>query len=550
MLTGRNAASLVHRPDTAGAPAPEQVHLQFGADAAAQVAVSWAAPAAVARPRLRVGPAGRAASPTAGSQVQADERAYTDALTGETVFTYHASIGSLEPGTQYTYEVLHDGSPPVAGTFRTGPLGRSGPFRFTSFGDHSVPEPVGLGHGPNSVNARYVVAAVDRLDPLFHLLNGDLCYANASDQPVATWTSYFRNITRSARFRPWMPTAGNHENEAGNGPHGYLSYLTRFDLPGNGTPAFRGHWYAFTAGSVRILALNNDDVCLQDGGFSGLRRDNVPGYRARGFDPYLRGYSGGRQRQWLERELAAARQDDDIDWIVVFMHQVAMSSAHFNGADLGIRQHWLPLFDAYGVDLVLSGHEHHFERSYPVRGVLPGSSLLTPAPLRQAAGQRRGSSEIDTRHRHRPPDDRRRRPSLPAAGQAPARSARGHRHRWRRAGQPANPAPLGDRDRAGHLVRLSRPEDPVRLRVLRRRPGRAGRHYVDHHHLLGRGGRLGGLPAARPGRAPQAAHGGLAAGRRTGRNPLLAAALGRPGNGPRELAGDQRPAAHVLLSQA
>ncbi|HUZ55327.1 MAG TPA: metallophosphoesterase family protein [Streptosporangiaceae bacterium] len=398
MLTGRNAAPLVHRPDSAGAPAPEQIHLQFGADAASQVAVSWAAPAAVARPRLRVGPAGGAASPAAGSQVQADERVYTDALTGETVFTYHASIGSLEPGTQYAYEVLHDGSPPAAGTFRTGPRGRSGPFRFTSFGDQSVPGPVGLGYGPNSVNARYVVDAVDRLDPLFHLLNGDLCYANASDQPVATWTSYFGNIARSARYRPWMPTPGNHENEAGNGPQGYLSYLTRFDLPGNGTPAFRGNWYAFTAGPVRVLALNNDDVCLQDGGFSGLRRDNAPGYRALGFDPYLHGYSGGLQRQWLERELAAARQDEDIDWIVVFMHQVAMSSAHFNGADLGIRQQWLPLFDTYGVDLVLSGHEHHFERSYPVRGVLPGSSLLTPEPVRRAAGRRRGAAEIDTRY--------------------------------------------------------------------------------------------------------------------------------------------------------
>src|SRR5258708_7898108 len=209
MLTG-----LIRRPDEAGAPAPEQVHLQFGADAAAQVAVSWAASAAVARPRLRLG----RTCGQPGIQVDADERVYTDALTGETVFTYHARIGSLEPGTQYAYEVLHDGSSPVPGTFRTGPRGRSGPFRFTSFGDHAIPGPVGDGKGPHSPNAGYVVTAVERLDPLFHLLNGDLCYANNSDQPVATWTSYFANITRSARHRPWMPTPGNHENEAGNGP--------------------------------------------------------------------------------------------------------------------------------------------------------------------------------------------------------------------------------------------------------------------------------------------------------------------------------------------
>jgi Calcineurin-like phosphoesterase/Purple acid Phosphatase, N-terminal domain len=391
MLTG-----LVRQPDAAGAPAPEQVHLQFGADASGQVAVSWAAAAAVARPRLRFGQAGG----QPGTYVDADERRYTDALTGETVWTYHAAIGSLEPDTPYGYEVLHDGVGPVTGTFRTAPRGRSQPFRFTSFGDHAIPAPVGDGSGPHSPNAGYVVTSVDRLDPLFHLINGDLCYANASDQPVATWTSYFASISRSARYRPWMPVPGNHENESGNGPQGYLPFQTRFLLPGNGTPAFRGNWYAFTVGSVRFLALNNDDVCLQDGGFSSLRRDNVPGYRAGGVDPYISGYSGGQQRRWLERELAAASQDDDVDWIVVFMHQVAMSSAHFNGADLGVRQQWLPLFDSYGVDLVLSGHEHHFERSHPVRGVLPGSALLTPAPAsaaRRAGPAQADTAEVDTR---------------------------------------------------------------------------------------------------------------------------------------------------------
>src|SRR5262245_39784651 len=291
MLTG-----LVRRPDGVGAPAPEQVHLQFGADASAQVSVSWAAAAAVARPRLRFGPAGM----PPGTVVDAEERGYVDALTGERVWTYHTRIGSLEPATHYAYEVLHDGSDPVPGTFRTAPRQRTGSFRFTSFGDHAIPRPVGDESGPHSPNAGYVVAAIERLDPLFNLLNGDLSYANSSDQPVATWTSYFANISRSASYRPWMPTPGNHENEAGNGPQGYLSYQTRFDLPGNGSPAFAGNWYAFTAGPVRFVALNNDDVCLQDGGFSGVRRDNVPGYRD--FDPYISGYSGGRQRRWLERE--------------------------------------------------------------------------------------------------------------------------------------------------------------------------------------------------------------------------------------------------------
>ncbi|WP_026341846.1 purple acid phosphatase family protein [Actinomadura atramentaria] len=370
------AAALVTTPDRAGAPAPEQLHLQFGADAAREMAVSWAAPRRVARPLVRLGRPGHGF----GTTVRARERVYTEALTGERVFTYHAELPRLSPDTGYVYRVEHDGAAPVAGSFRTAPHGRSRGFRFTSFGDQAIPAAVGAGLGPATPNAGYVVDAVDRLDPLFHLLNGDLCYANVSDDPVGTWRSFFANNQRSASRRPWMPCAGNHENEVGNGPQGYEAYRTRFALPDNGSREFSGNWYAFTVGPIRVVSLNNDDVCLQDGAFSAYRRDHVPGYDAKGYDPYIRGYSRGEQKRWLERTLRAAAHDPAIDWIVVCMHQVAMSSAHFNGADLGIRQEWLPLFDEYGVDLVLAGHEHHFERTFPVRGVLPGSALLTPAP--------------------------------------------------------------------------------------------------------------------------------------------------------------------------
>jgi hypothetical protein len=84
---------------------------------------------------------------------------------------------------------------------------------------------------------------------------------------------------------------------------------------------------------------------------------------------YIKGYSGGVQTAWLERTLAAGRRDDSVDWIIVQMHQCACSSsATGNGSDLGIRQQWLPLFDRYEVDLVLNGHDHDYERSFPVRG--------------------------------------------------------------------------------------------------------------------------------------------------------------------------------------
>jgi alkaline phosphatase D len=80
--------------------------------------------------------------------------------------------------------------------------------------------------------------------------------------------------------------------------------------------------------------------------------------------------------------------------IVVFMHQCAMStSVPGNGSDLGIRQAWLPLFDKYEVDLVLSGHEHDYERTYPVRGYDAGDLGTVAAPN---PGQVKGAA-VDTR---------------------------------------------------------------------------------------------------------------------------------------------------------
>ena len=50
-----------------------------------------------------------------------------------------------------------------------------------------------------------------------------------------------------------------------------------------------------------------------------------------------------------------------------------ISSSDANGADIGIREQFGPLFDKYEVDLVVCGHEHDYERSHPVRGVVSGS---------------------------------------------------------------------------------------------------------------------------------------------------------------------------------
>jgi hypothetical protein len=53
----------------------------------------------------------------------------------------------LEADTDYIYQVHHAGADPLAGRFRTAPVGRSKKFRFTSFGDQSVPMPNRRGPG-------------------------------------------------------------------------------------------------------------------------------------------------------------------------------------------------------------------------------------------------------------------------------------------------------------------------------------------------------------------------------------------------------------------
>jgi hypothetical protein len=373
-------------PTDPATPPVAGLHLQFGADAASQMTVSWHSLQPVRRPRVLLGRMDGRLEQT----VEAETVTYVDGKSGQSVHAHHAKIGGLRPDTVYLYGALHEGANAQFATFRTAPRGRAA-FTFTSFGDQgtpslgkafvppegvTLPDTLWVNDNLGSPSAADTTAGVERVQPLFHLFNGDLCYANLARDRVRAWWDFWANNSKSASRRPWMPSAGNHENELGNGPIGYRAYQTYFAVPeaAGQTEVTRGLWYAFTAGSVRVISIANDDVCYQDAG-----------------DSYVRGYSAGAQKAWLEAELAAARADRDIDWIVVCMHQVAISTADkFNGADLGVREEWVPLFDRYGVDLVVCGHEHHYERSHPIRGREPNATL-TPLPAATA------TDAIDTR---------------------------------------------------------------------------------------------------------------------------------------------------------
>ena len=82
------------------------------------------------------------------------------------------------------------------------------------------------------------------------------------------------------------------------------------------------------------------------------------------------------------------------------LRRVAISTADkFNGADLGIREEWIPLFDKCNVDLVVCGHEHHYERSHPIHGH-EDNSTLTPITL--SASCRRAPTSRATKQKWRP----------------------------------------------------------------------------------------------------------------------------------------------------
>ena len=76
-------------------------------------------------------------------------------------------------------------------------------------------------------------------------------------------------------------------------------------------------------------------------------------------------YMDKRQVKWLEDELAK----DTSDWKVCFFHHPPYSSAKAHGSDKQLREVVEPIFLKYGVNLVLTGHDHVYERIKPQKGI-------------------------------------------------------------------------------------------------------------------------------------------------------------------------------------
>ena len=95
-----------------------------------------------------------------------------------------------------------------------------------------------------------------------------------------------------------------------------------------------GRWYAALIGDVTFIGLDSNDPTNPD------------------------------QQAWLEQTLAST----ETTWRIVALHHPPYS-AGYQGSSIEVREAFSPFFERYGVQLVLSGHEHDYQRSVPINGV-------------------------------------------------------------------------------------------------------------------------------------------------------------------------------------
>jgi hypothetical protein len=355
------------------ASAPQWI--AYGRDPSREMFVSWSAGTAtgpvvsVPKPLVQWGPDasyGRIEAAFFSGTVP------VPSITGEpvenTVYS-SALIGNLRPDTTYHYSVSNDGvnwSPDV--TFTTAPQGLTD-FRFTMVGDEATSDSTSLP----------IAQVIASLNPRFNVVVGDLSYAgggsgyysngvptDVSAFSPGLWDQYLGIVgPTAAQSIPWQVGVGNHEMEP-LADFGYVGFTTRFPQAYahekvSGSPVVK----AFTYGNVAVIQLDGNDLSAE------LNDNN--------------GYTEGKQTSWLVDKLTEYRSPGSgIDFIVVGFHNMVFSSNTTHGSDGGIRTVWQPIFDQYQVDLVVNGHVHAYERTYPVIGgevtkTVPSGGTVHPA---------------------------------------------------------------------------------------------------------------------------------------------------------------------------
>jgi predicted MPP superfamily phosphohydrolase len=294
-----------------------QVHLSWSENPQTTISITWQSSTPLSRPMVQYG-AGNALSQTAIAR----RVRYAQ----ETGPLYQVTLRNLKPDTVYSYRVGDESKGwSEVRTFRTAPAEPPARFVFTAFADHGVT--------PAAQQNVQRVLAGER--PAFHIIMGDLSYANGN-QPI--WDQWFDLIEPLASQVPLMVCPGNHEDERNIG---FATYLARFALLG------KELYYRFDYGGARFILFNSQH------------------------------FRDAEQLRWFEQELREARRDQKVRWVIVSMHHPLYSSTVNRLNDAARIEVLQPLFDRYRPDLVLLGHHHNYERTYPLIGMKPVSKHLS-----------------------------------------------------------------------------------------------------------------------------------------------------------------------------
>ena len=158
---------------------------------------------------------------------------------------------------------------------------------------------------------------------------GDYSY----DDTATCWLNAISDIKSKTHI-----AIGNHENDADEDLSKYMSSF------GNPTPPLTKQYYSFNYQNVHVLTMATEIS------FS----------------------SGSDQYNFVKSDLQAASQNKNIKWIIVDYHRLMYTSPNSCSASTcegssSLRSAYHPLFDQFGVDLVLQGHVHNYQRTFPLK---------------------------------------------------------------------------------------------------------------------------------------------------------------------------------------
>lgn len=354
---------------------PEQVHLALGkADDTASVA--WATLAPSSANNLYWS----SVTFDGESSASADTRPFTQDA-NRTWYTHVAMLTGLVPNTQYSYRVEADGVFSQNFTFIHRRQGA--PYKHIIFGDLGAQcafsvckactstSPVCDSSTCAANTSAGMVGEVATADMLLHL--GDFAY-NLDTQNGAIGDQFMRNIEQIATSTYYMVSHGNHEDGSGALAH----YIERFrSMPTNAIPATftsangettNSMYFSWDVGLVHYVSLSTELWF----GVTDNRSTTAS---------FL---------EWVQKDLTAANANrENVPWIIMQGHRSVYCSCDgdCDSDAVTVRKDLEPLMMQYGVDFFINGHEHNYERSFPLyKGKSDRSNIDPKAPIYIVSG--------------------------------------------------------------------------------------------------------------------------------------------------------------------